>query len=148
MSRVSAAASDQSRVRRTHRQHCLPSHAIPILTVSPVSPASPLSPQPIAHPSDIGVKTAALDAQFRAAAPAGNPEHVPRPDNWGGYIIVPHRFEFWQGRMSRMHERLVYSRPRSTLPLFLPSPSASVAAEGQPAADIGVAVWKKEYLQP
>jgi pyridoxamine 5'-phosphate oxidase len=37
-------------------------------------------------------------------------EEVPRPHSWGGYLIVPHRFEFWQGRNNRMHDRLVYER--------------------------------------
>ena len=63
-----------------------------------------------------------MEANYDACA-AISGEHPVRPEHWGGYRLEPVRIEFWQGRRSRFHDRIVYVKQ----------------ADGS---------WRKERLQP
>jgi pyridoxamine 5'-phosphate oxidase len=45
--------------------------------------------------------------KFRGTFPEGS--KVPMPQDWGGYLIKPLKFEFWQGREGRLHDRLIFT---------------------------------------
>jgi pyridoxamine 5'-phosphate oxidase len=60
--------------------------------------------EPIDSRETLDERMALLEDQY----PEG--EHIPRPEKWGAFRVVPDRFEFWAGRSKRFHDRIVFSR--------------------------------------
>lgn len=50
------------------------------------------------------------------------PNEVPRPDDWGGYQIEPLSFEFWQGRKSRLHDRVQFDKSENGWDVYRKNP--------------------------
>lgn len=64
--------------------------------------ASPQSRE-IPHRNILELNYSKYEAEFSGV-------QIPRPAHWGGYIVIPERIEFWQGRSSRMHDRILFKR--------------------------------------
>jgi pyridoxamine 5'-phosphate oxidase len=87
---------------------------------SQLSAIASMQSAPIGSRAEMEANFAAVEKGLAPAEGGGKPQ---RPAHWGGYRLVPERIEFWQGRASRFHDRIVYT----------------LQADGR---------WSKERLQP
>ena len=63
--------------------------------------------RPIASRDELERRVEELEAKYDG-------RDVPRPDTWGGFRVAPESIEFWQGRSSRLHDRLKFTRAGSS----------------------------------
>ena len=63
-----------------------------------------------------------LEKRFQKFKEQFNGKKIPMPKNWGGFILVPEYFEFWQGRENRLHDRICYKKQKRKWKIFRLAP--------------------------
>lgn len=63
-----------------------------------------------------------LKEKMKVLTQSFTPETIKRPETWGGYRVIPHYLEFWQGRPSRLHDRICYELVENSWSIFRVAP--------------------------
>jgi len=63
-----------------------------------------------------------LEKRFQKFKEQFKGKKIPMPKDWGGFILVPEYFEFWQGRENRLHDRICYKRQKEKWKTFRLAP--------------------------
>jgi pyridoxamine 5'-phosphate oxidase len=65
-------------------------------------------------------------------------EKIKKPEHWGGYMVIPTSFEFWQGQTTRIHDRIRFRRPEENEKVAASGEDTTSATDG----------WIIERLSP
>lgn len=64
----------------------------------------------VASPQSHKISHEELLSRYHDLEAQSNASEIHRPNNWGGFIIIPQKMEFWQGRPNRLHDRIEYAK--------------------------------------